>query len=79
MLIYKEIKTKILNGRYLNMTREEKIKLHELLGQYIIEELEPEINNKKHSETKNDFLVLLIMQNQTKCIKEIMETLVYDF
>jgi hypothetical protein len=61
------------------MTREEKILLHELLGRYIEEELEPEINNKRCSEIKNDFLVLLTIQNQAKCIKEIMETLVYDF
>lgn len=61
------------------MTREEKILLHEMLGKYIEEELEPEIGNKRYSETKNDFLVLLTMQNQAKCIKEIMEALVYDF
>ena len=63
------------------MNREEKIMLHELIGKYIYEELEPEIKKRKNPvpETKTEYAIFLTMCNHVKVLEEIMETLVYDF
>lgn len=62
------------------MSREEKMQLHELLGKYI-DELELEERNKRnpYPKTKNDFAILVTIQNHIKIANEIRETLVYDF
>lgn len=62
------------------MSREEKIQLHELLGKYI-DEIEVEERNRRnpYPDTKNDFAVLIIIQNQIKVANEIRDMLVYDF